>query len=167
MSVINTADKAAGSRSVLLFYVGDHANAVAIDDVERVLRAVALVTIPDMPPYLEGLLNLRGEAIPVIDLHYRLSIPVRPLDPEDFFIILRHSAGKIAVRSIKTPVLKEPENDYSAGLVTYGACPELLTGIVKIDGAPVPVYNPEKLFQPDELSWASLKTFWDGILAKG
>lgn len=167
MSVINTAAKATGSKSVLLFYVGDHANAVAIDDVERVFRAVALVTIPDMPPYLEGLLNLRGEAIPVIDLCYRLSVPARPLDPEDFFIILRHPYGKIAVRSGRTPVLKEPSDDYSAGLVAYGACPELLKGIVKIDGVPVPVYNPEKLFQPDELLWELLKTFRDDTLAKG
>ncbi len=167
MSVSNTNDKSTGNNSVLLFHVGDHANAVAIDDVERVLRAVALVALPDMPPYLEGLLNMRGNAIPVIDLHYRLSISAPPLDPENFFIILKHSTGKIAVRSVTTPVIKEPEGDYSAGLVNYGACPELLKGVIKIDGSPVPVYNPEKLFQPDDLAWESLKTFWNDVLAKG
>lgn len=167
MSVISTAHKATGSNGVLLFYVGDHANAADINDVERVLRAVALVTLPDMPPHLEGLLNLRGEAVPVVDLHYRLSIAAPPLDPADFFIILRHSAGKIAVRSVKTPVLKDPEGDYSADLVDYGACPELLKSVIKADGVPVPVYNPEKLFQPDDSAWESLNAFWNDVLAKG
>ena len=167
MSVINAADNAIGNTNVLLFHVGDHANAVAIDDVERVLRAVALVTLPDMPPYLEGLLNLRGEAVPVIDLYCRLSIPAPPLDPANFFIILKHSTGKIAVRSVTTPVIKEPEGDYSAGLANYGACPDLLKGVIRVDGMPVPVYNPEKLFQPDESSWEVLKTFWNNVLAKG
>ncbi len=167
MSVINTADKATGNKSVLLFYVGDYANAAAVSDVERVLRAVALVKIPDMPPYLEGLLNLRGEAVPVINLHYRLSVPEPSLDPEDFFIILRHSTGKIAVRSTRTPVLKEPEGDYSAELMNYGACPELLKGVIKVDGMPVPVYNPEKLFQPDDSAWGSLNSFWNNLLAQG
>jgi purine-binding chemotaxis protein CheW len=167
MSVINAGAKATGNKSVLLFYVGDHANAATIGDVERVLRAVALAALPDMPPYLEGLLNLRGDAVPVINLHCRLSLAAPPLEPDNFFIILRHSTGKIAVRSAKTPIIKEPEGDYSAGLINCGACPELLKGIIKVDGIPVPVYNPEKLFQPDELSWKSLKTFWNNVLAKG
>lgn len=157
----------AARNSILLFHVGDHANAIDINDVERVLRAVALVAVPDMPPYLEGLLNLRGEPVPVINLHCRLSIPAPPLDPDNFFIILKHSTGRIAVRSVTTPVIKEPDGDYSAGLMHYGACPELLKGVIKVDGVPVPVYNPEKLFQPDTLPWESLKTFWNDVLAKG
>ena len=91
MSVIDSADKTVANNSVLLFHVGDHANAVDINDVERVLRAVALVAIPDMPPYLEGLINLRGEAVPVINLHCRLSIAAPPLEPDNFFIILNSS----------------------------------------------------------------------------
>ena len=167
MSVIDPADKTVANNSVLLFHVGEHASAVDINDVERVLRAVALVAIPDMPPYLEGLLNLRGEAVPVINLHCRLSIAAPPLEPDNFFIILKHSTGKIAVRSVTTPVIKEPDGDYSAGLMHYGACPELLKGVIKVDGVPVPVYNPENLFQPDGLPWESLKTFWNNVLAKG
>ncbi|MHB9137888.1 MAG: chemotaxis protein CheW [Victivallaceae bacterium] len=158
--------KATGDGRVLLFYAGVHANAVSVNDVERVLRAVELVAIPDMPPHLEGLLNLRGEAVPVINLHYRLDISTQELDPEDFLIILRHASGKIAVRSATTPVLKESEGDYSDDLTNSGACPELLKSVIKIDGAPVPVYNPDKLFQPEDAAWESLKTFWNDVLAK-
>jgi purine-binding chemotaxis protein CheW len=158
--------KATGDGRVLLFYTGEHANAVSVNDVERVFRAVELVVIPDMPPHLEGLLNLRGEAVPVIDLHYRLAIQPQALDPENFFIILRHASGKIAVRSVTTPELKESEGDYSDDLTNSGACPELLKSVIKIDGTPVPVYNPEKLFQPEDAAWESLKTFWNDLLAK-
>lgn len=43
--------------------------AIPVEQVERVLHFVALTPLPGAPPRVRGLLNLHGEALPVISLH--------------------------------------------------------------------------------------------------
>lgn len=45
-----------------------------IQDVPRVIHMVKLQPVPGMPEYFQGLLNLEGKNIPVIDLAMRLGI---------------------------------------------------------------------------------------------
>jgi purine-binding chemotaxis protein CheW len=52
---------------------GDYA--LPADDVDEVLRMVALTPLPESPRWLAGMLNLRGAATPVVDLRLRLDVP--------------------------------------------------------------------------------------------
>jgi purine-binding chemotaxis protein CheW len=139
---------------VLQIYTGDESGAFALAEVERVLRASALIKLPDLSTHFEGLLNLNGRVIPVIDLRHRLGMDGIPIEPEHFFVLINCSSGLTAVRSERTPQLKSFEGDYTENLSGFGACPELLKGVVKIDGAPVPLYNPEKLFSQEDFTLA-------------
>lgn len=52
----------------LVFQVNSETYAVPVHRVEEVLRMVALTPVPGMPAWFKGMLNLRGEALPVADL---------------------------------------------------------------------------------------------------
>jgi purine-binding chemotaxis protein CheW len=47
---------------------------IPVDQVMQILRRENLIEVPKAPPFVEGVLNLRGDIIPVIDLRARLGI---------------------------------------------------------------------------------------------
>lgn len=63
----------------LTFRLSGGEYALDVGDVVEVLRMAALARVPEAPPWLAGLLNLRGRVIPVIDLRLRLSLPAQPV----------------------------------------------------------------------------------------
>ncbi|MEK7704905.1 MAG: chemotaxis protein CheW [Myxococcota bacterium] len=63
-----TQEEHAGHESLLQFRVQDVWLAVSPASVEEIVDLAQLTAVPRAPDYLRGLLNLRGHAIPVIDL---------------------------------------------------------------------------------------------------
>lgn len=73
--------------------------ALPVAGVVEVLRMAALARIPEAPGWLAGMLNLRGQVIPVIDLRARLGLPARPVGLETPIIVAHagmRSVGFIA-----------------------------------------------------------------------
>jgi purine-binding chemotaxis protein CheW len=73
MLAVRVAPEAAAS--YLVVCLDAHEYALPIECVAEVLPMVALPPIPEAPSWFAGMLNLRGQAIPVIDLRSRLSLP--------------------------------------------------------------------------------------------
>lgn len=51
--------------------------------VREIMRLCPITPVPRMPPYIKGVLNLRGKIIPVIDLRDRFSLPSLPPSEDD------------------------------------------------------------------------------------
>ena len=60
----------------LSFILREEHFAVEIKKVKEILDVTTLTRIPRMPDYLSGVINLRGNVVPVVDLGYRLGMPV-------------------------------------------------------------------------------------------
>ncbi|HYI02500.1 chemotaxis protein CheW [Hyalangium sp.] len=83
---------------VLLFTLEGQRYALPSADVRELVRAVRLTPLPRAPDVVEGLLNLRGELLPVLDLRRRFRLPARPLSPTDHFIIAQAGARHVGLR---------------------------------------------------------------------
>lgn len=59
---------------VVIFALGEEEYAMPIEVVREITRLGEVRTIPQSPAYVRGLINLRGMAIPLIDLHVRFGI---------------------------------------------------------------------------------------------
>jgi purine-binding chemotaxis protein CheW len=59
---------------VVIFALGKEEYGMPIDVVREITRLGEIRSIPQSPPYVQGLINLRGQAIPLIDLHVRFGI---------------------------------------------------------------------------------------------
>ena len=53
------------------FRVGNETFGVPIQSVHEIVRMMEITNVPDVPIYIEGVINLRGKIIPVIDLRKR------------------------------------------------------------------------------------------------
>ena len=85
-------------REVLLFTLEGQRYGLPTGDVRELVRAARLTPLPHAPAVVEGLLNLRGELLPVLDLRRRFRHPPRPLSPLDHFIVARAGARGVVLR---------------------------------------------------------------------
>lgn len=67
-------DLADDSRQFVIFRLDTREYAIPIEQTIEVLRMVALTPLPEAPAWLPGMMNLRGQVIPVIDVRVRLGL---------------------------------------------------------------------------------------------
>lgn len=71
------------------FALGDAFYAIDIMKVREVVNPLPITAVPGAPAFLEGLVELRGEFLPVIDLRRRLGLPAGP----DYKILIAKARG--------------------------------------------------------------------------
>ena len=142
---------------LVTFHLGEELYGVNIMDVKEIVRLQNVRIIPNAPYYVEGIINLRGEIIPIIDLHKRFRIQsVSKNDDADFeggFIILNIDNSKIGiiidkiarVVTVKGEDVKEPPQMLS------GIGSEYIEGVIREDSGYLIMLNIRKLFNAKEL----------------
>lgn len=93
--------------SVLVLEADGGRFGVPIGDVVEVVWAVAVSPLPGAPPAVLGLIDLRGQLVPVYDLGTRLGRPPRPLDPAERFVIVRDGGRTVALRAQRVETILE------------------------------------------------------------
>lgn len=57
------------------FGLGDELFAITVSQVREVLELSQITSVPTAPPYMRGVVNVRGQATPVVDLRTRFGLP--------------------------------------------------------------------------------------------
>lgn len=68
-----------------------------LKDVREVLPVADTTPLPHAPDVLLGLLNLRGQPVPVLDLRARLGLPLRSLHPDDHVVLCQVGERDVGV----------------------------------------------------------------------
>ena len=76
------------------FNLGAEEYAVEVLKVREIIRMTAITHIPNTPPSVEGIINLRGKVIPIISLRNRFSMPGTQ-DDQHTRIMVMDIAGKL------------------------------------------------------------------------
>jgi len=59
----------------MTFKLGDESFAINVSQVREVLEVPQITKLPTAPAYMRGVVNVRGQAIPVVDLRLRFGLP--------------------------------------------------------------------------------------------
>ena len=144
---------------LVTFHLGEELYGVDIMDVKEIVRLQNVRVIPNAPYYVEGIINLRSEIIPIIDLHKRFkiqSVAAKSDDEADAldggFIILNIDGSKIGiiidkverVMTVKGEDVKEPPQMLS------GIGSEYIDGVVREKNGYMIMLNIRKLFNAKE-----------------
>jgi purine-binding chemotaxis protein CheW len=73
----------------LSFQVGDEVYATNVRFVREIVRMQRLTTVPEVPPYVRGVMNLRGKVIPVMDVRLRFDLPPRSYDDRTCIVVVQ------------------------------------------------------------------------------
>jgi purine-binding chemotaxis protein CheW len=82
----------------LVFEVAGHHYGLPVADVREIVRAVTPVPVAGAPAVVEGVINLRGNIVPLFDPRQRFRLPTRPLEPTDHLIIAWTGGRLVALR---------------------------------------------------------------------
>jgi purine-binding chemotaxis protein CheW len=74
---------------LLVFRIESREHALPVEEVVEVLRMVAATPLPEAPPWVGGVINRRGQVVPLIDVRSRLGAPRREPRPSDAIIVVR------------------------------------------------------------------------------
>jgi purine-binding chemotaxis protein CheW len=107
--------EAEDSASLLSFFIGNAEFAMHVSDAAEVIRLQAVTDVPNTPAYIMGILSLRGEMVPVIDLKRRMNLGALDAGPRARILVVACwdlHAG-LAVDGINS-VFSVPKKDVSA-----------------------------------------------------
>lgn len=86
--------KAEDSLQLVTFRLGEEEFGLSIDEVQEINRLDGITTVPRTPDFVEGVMNLRGNVIPAIDLRKRFGLPAVEHD-ESTRVIIVNMNGKL------------------------------------------------------------------------
>ena len=142
---------------LVTFQLGGEQYGIDIMDVESIVKVEDVRDIPNAPSYVEGIFNLRGQIIPVINLHRRFHIKKAELSEEDEllsgFVIINLDGTQLAViiDKVLRVVQIEKEEIQPPPQMISGIGAEYIQGVVHRDDAYLIILDIRRLFNMREL----------------
>ena len=84
-------------RQLVVFDLAGEVYGVNIETVREIIRMQEVTYVPDAPNYVEGVINLRGRVIPVVDLRKRFSLAVTDATAESRVVVVDTGGEDIGV----------------------------------------------------------------------
>ncbi|MFZ1685067.1 MAG: chemotaxis protein CheW [Candidatus Zixiibacteriota bacterium] len=105
------------------FNIGTEEFGVEILKVQEINRMVEITKVPQAPHYVEGVINLRGKVIPIIDLRKRFNLDVKEYDKNTRIVVVDISGSIMGmIVDAVSEVLRLPSS-------TIEPPPEIVTGL--------------------------------------
>ena len=75
-------------RQLVVFDLANEVYGINIGTVREIIRMQTVTFVPDAPEFVQGVINLRGRVIPVVDLRKRFGLPVTEPTPESRVLVV-------------------------------------------------------------------------------
>ena len=143
------------------FVVGAEEYAIPILAVQEINRMMAITRVPQSPPFVEGVINLRGKVIPVVDLRKRFGMPVNENTGEERIIVVEvqgQTEGRVigfTVDKVNRVLRIGSDIVEPAPAMATGSNSEYVQGVGKLDEGLLILLSLDKLFSPAELELAA------------
>jgi purine-binding chemotaxis protein CheW len=135
---------------LLTFELAGRPLALAASLVREVARAVALTPLPKAPPIVEGVINVRGTLVPVLDIRQRFNLPPEPITLDQHLIVAGVNHRLLALRVDRALAVVTVDADVieTAALVAPGV--EYVAGIAKLADGLLLIHDLEAFLSLDE-----------------
>lgn len=80
-------------RQTATFQIGEESFGIDVLDVQEVIKIQPMTRVPLAPRAIRGLINLRGQVIPAIDLRHRLGLPPFEHPEEQMMVVVESKDG--------------------------------------------------------------------------
>jgi purine-binding chemotaxis protein CheW len=140
------------ANKLVTFRLGDDLFAADIVSVERVLRYTAPTAVPDMPDYIEGVIDYQGRVVPIVNLRRRFEMSEGEVRNETRILVL-HGGGEwigVVVDSVTAVTAFDPASVAPPPNLFRGLAAEYLKGIVRMGERLVIFLDVERLLSSSE-----------------
>ena len=140
---------------LVIFQLGGEEFGVEIMQVQEIIRMPEITRIPQSPEYVEGVINLRGKIIVVINLDNRFALNSKELDDDSRIIIVEVGDNVIGiiVDSVSEVLRLSASNvDPAPEIISTKIKADYLKGVGKLDDRLLILLDLEKVLSDEELS---------------
>lgn len=136
----------------IVFMLEDKQFALPLAPVERVVRAVEVTILPEVPAIVCGIINYKGTVLPVIDIRARFHLPETEIRVDHQFIIARAARGPIALLAdTVTGNIEKSSADIVPPSSLFDGV-EFLKGVLRMDDGVMLIPDIDKILTPKESS---------------
>jgi purine-binding chemotaxis protein CheW len=134
------------------FTIGDEEFGVDILKVQEINRMVDVTRVPNTPEYVDGVINLRGKVIPIIDLRRRFGMDRKVKDKNTRIIVVELNGRVLGfVVDAVSEVLRIPKSVTEAPPpIIAGIEAEYITAIAKLENRLLILLDLERVLTTEE-----------------
>ncbi|CAK0753463.1 purine-binding chemotaxis protein CheW [Gammaproteobacteria bacterium] len=142
----------------LTFSVAGEAYAIGILNIKEIIKFTQVTPVPLLPTFIRGVINLRGEVVPVIDLAARFGHPLVSQTRSTCVVILdlitesEHLSVGVLVESVSEVVEIPPQNIGPAPAFGAKIRTDFIEGMGKLESGFVILLDIAKVFSMDEIA---------------
>jgi purine-binding chemotaxis protein CheW len=92
-NAVQKQSTAQGESKYLSFALANEEYGLEILKVREIIGYVEVTSVPQMPSYVKGVINLRGQVVPVVDLRARFGMQSMDITAETCIIVVETAAG--------------------------------------------------------------------------
>lgn len=137
---------------LVIFHLANEYYGVDIAAVESIIKMQAITGIPQAPAFVEGVINLRGAVLPVIDLRHRFGLDQTPPTKDTRIVVVEMSGTTVGmIVDAVNEVIRVPSEDIeppSPMVTTLDSA--FITGIAKVSDRLIILLDLGKVLSIDE-----------------
>lgn len=145
------------TRTYLSFIICNDHYAVNVAKVLEVLQEEHITPVPNAPDYIKGIINFRGDVVPVFETRVRFNLPDRNSDESYNIIVLDVSEGAdmfrlgAVVDKVKDVISIDDADIKPVPVMSKEFNTDFLQGIYKLNNEFIMLLNVEKVFSGTEI----------------
>lgn len=131
----------------LTFFLGEEEYAIEILKVQEIIGLMTITPVPKMPPYIRGVLNLRGKIVPVMNLRTRFGLEEIEDTDETCIIVIQNKEYLMGVLVDKVSEVVDIESAEIEEVPSVGVAEqsEYLAGIGKVNDSVKMILEVQKV----------------------
>jgi purine-binding chemotaxis protein CheW len=142
---------------LVTFSIADEEFGVDILKVQEIIRTMEISKVPRSPDFVEGVINLRGKVIPIIDLRRRFGLAHKQHDKNTRIIVIEMTEVIVGfVVDAVSEVLRIPASTVEPPPpVVAGMDSEYISGVGKLENSLLILLDLDKLLSSDDMAMLS------------
>lgn len=142
---------AQGEIQLVIFTLAKEEYGLPITKVQEINRLVPITKLPQTPEFMEGIINLRGRIIPVIDLRKRFGIAVTEHTDDTRIIIVEVNGQTVGITvDAVTEVVRLPVKNIESTPPTFILDSQYIQGVGKLDDRLLIMLEIDKILTSQE-----------------
>lgn len=142
------------SRQYISFTIGDEEYGVDVMAIREIKGWIAATELPKTPPFIRGVINLRGAIVPILDLRARFT-GMRTEASERHVIIVVAIGSRVAgilVDAVADIISVATSDIQPVPQLDHGTTASFLAGLVTVDGRMVALLDLERIYDFESLA---------------
>ena len=143
-TLIKTADQ------IVVFTIDELSYALFLNAVVKVIHAIEIRHLPKAPEIITGIINVKGQIIPVVDIRKLLGLAAREIDLDDRLIIADTGKRQVAILVDSVTGI----SDLVSGQMSFAgdtlSFAEHIKGVAKTDDGLILIYDLDRFLSLDE-----------------